>query len=483
MCSFGFIAECTSIKRSDLVDLMRRAPSKQIVDQIHHLEEELLKTINEDQCKRFIIEFKTEFKKRWTRSHRCYTKFYSSNKKWLEENVRLEKKTLRTGCGRPMKNFQSSSERTKQVKTRKIREDIPLCELSYATQSKLYSEGNRIASHIVKEVTLTTPTRPSKYKMAYEKSLKEKETGKMAGEEALAMMVNAKLSRHQYEVVRDSAADRFPSYKVVQVAKRLCYPDNILITETSASVPLQQLLDHTARRLIQSIEEVVKTHVAVIDFDKLCLISKWGFDGSSGHSSYKQAFHGTGEDDSSVFITCLVPLRLMCNNKVIWENLCPASTVYCRPLKMEFVKESSDVSVAEKKRFDREINSIENSLTNLEDRTVQVKHNLIFAMVDGKVCNAISETKSTQKCFLCGATSAMFNKIEDMIKREVNKQHLAFGLSVLHGWIRMFEFLLHVAYKLIIKKWQARGALEQQTKVLWQKTKHAFKKNSERGVD
>lgn len=91
---------------------------------------------------------------------------------------------------------------------------------------------------------------------------------------------------------------------------------------------------------------------------------------------------------------------------------------------------------------------------------MQVKHNLIFAMVDGKVCNAISETKSTQKCFLCGATSAMFNKIEDMIKREVNKQHLAFGLSVLHGWIRTFDFLLHVAYKLPIKKWQARGAAD-----------------------
>lgn len=32
------------------------------------------------------------------------------------------------------------------------------------------------------------------------------------------------------------------------------------------------------------------------------------------------------------------------------------------------------------------------------------------------------------------------------------------GMSTLHAWIRFFEWLLHVAYKLPLKKWQARGA-------------------------
>lgn len=114
---------------------MRRAPSKQIVDQIHHLEEELLKTINEDQCKRFIIEFKTEFKKRWTRSHRCYTKFSSSNKKWLEENVRLEKKTSRTGCGRPMKFFPRKS----AIRPSKDIEKIMLINATERAQMLMYS--------------------------------------------------------------------------------------------------------------------------------------------------------------------------------------------------------------------------------------------------------------------------------------------------------------------------------------------------------
>ncbi|XP_037959929.1 uncharacterized protein LOC119689217 [Teleopsis dalmanni] len=50
-------------------------------------------------------------------------------------------------------------------------------------------------------------------------------------------------------------------------------------------------------------------------------------------------------------------------------------------------------------------------------------------MVDGKVCNAFTETTSTQKCYLCGATSAKFNSIDEMIAKNVETSSLSFGLS------------------------------------------------------
>ena len=78
-------------------------------------------------------------------------------------------------------------------------------------------------------------------------------------------------------------------------------------------------------------------------------------------------------------------------------------------------------------------------------------------MVDGKVCNALTETTSTQRCFICGATSKQFDGIEQIVQRSIKTENLGFGLSVLHGWIRMFECILDLAYKLPIKKWQARG--------------------------
>ena len=76
-------------------------------------------------------------------------------------------------------------------------------------------------------------------------------------------------------------------------------------------------------------------------------------------------------------------------------------------------------------------------------------------MVDAKVCNAASQTTSTMRCYICGATSRTFNDLSK--KRDVNKDTLRFGLSILHARIRFFKTILHLCYKLPIKN----GKLDQ----------------------
>lgn len=142
------------------------------------------------------------------------------------------------------------------------------------------------------------------------------------------------------------------------------------------------------------------------------MFTKWGFDGSSGHSSYKQAFHGSDASDASVFITSIVPLRLVYGEIIIWQNPRPGSTRYCRPLKIEFAKETL-VSIRIKKNVDDQIKNLVNSTVISNDRSLEVMHNLVLTIVDGKVCNALTDTTSTQKCYLCGATSKEFNSIDD----------------------------------------------------------------------
>lgn len=251
----------------------------------------------------------------------------------------------------------------------------------------------------------------------------------------------------------------YPSYKIVQSTKTQCYPvlNSINISETSARIDLQTMIDFTTERLITTQKDIILT----LDSDNsknLCLYSKWGFDGSSGHSSYKQAFLNPEADDAAVFITCFVPLRLMYKSKVIWQNPRPGSTRYCRPLKVEFIKESAVVSLAEKKRVDEEIKDLKMTEVRFQELTINVFHSLIFSMIDAKICNAITNTSSTQKCYICGATSKEFNSVDEMLKRQITVEYLDFGISVLHGWIRFLECLLHLAYKLPIQKWQARGS-------------------------
>lgn len=101
-----------------------------------------------------------------------------------------------------------------------------------------------------------------------------------------------------------------PSYSKVQEAKLSCYPPltSIEVENTSAKVKnLQDLLDHTTRRILM-IESV-----CCKDLLDLVLYCKWGCDGSSGQSEYKQPLANESEDisDGNLFITSLVPIRIV----------------------------------------------------------------------------------------------------------------------------------------------------------------------------
>ena len=103
------------------------------------------------------------------------------------------------------------------------------------------------------------------------------------------------------------------------------YPkgESINVTETSAEIKLQDLLDHTTSRLCIYLEEVLK-NINEEERRNLELITKWGCDGSQ-QTQYKQKFkNGTDNDgdDGYIFQSSLVPIRLISNidkhKKIIW---------------------------------------------------------------------------------------------------------------------------------------------------------------------
>lgn len=78
----------------------------------------------------------------------------------------------------------------------------------------------------------------------------------MSKEEALNVLVTAKLTKCQYNFIRNVNSEIghncFPSYYQIQRVKTECYPnkETIDISETSVQINLQSLLDKTAERLI-----------------------------------------------------------------------------------------------------------------------------------------------------------------------------------------------------------------------------------------
>lgn len=378
----------------------------------------------------------------WTKARRNKVFFLKTNSNWLVKtdevlvNVHASKPTQvnkPSARGRPKKNFDECCRRSQQRKL----SQISAIDKSMVNMLRRPSTNN---NHI-----------------------------RVNPNEIVSLLVEAKLTKHQYILLRSFINSKvnniFPSYQKVLKSKKKCYPseDSIKITESSAEVELQKLLDHTASRILASQKEVIDSTSNNQD-QNLILLGKWGFDGSSGHSEYKQAFQDPTMQDGSLFVTSYVPLRLVFEGspeKVVWKNPRTSSTRYCRPVRFQFKKETKEVTLNEEKYFKEKIISLASTVVSSDDKNYSIKHNLQLTMVDGKICSSLTETSSA-RCYICGSTPKEMNDIELCLQKQVRPETFEFGLSPLHSYIRFFEYFIHLSYRLTLKKWQARSKEEKQ---------------------
>ena len=84
-------------------------------------------------------------------------------------------------------------------------------------------------------------------------------------DKALSLVVELDMSKSDYQKLRNSTREQcckiFPSYNVIHRAKLQCYPpkSNIHVTECSAEVNLQSLLDRTIQRILLIQDEVIES--------------------------------------------------------------------------------------------------------------------------------------------------------------------------------------------------------------------------------
>lgn len=96
--------------------------------------------------------------------------------------------------------------------------------------------------------------------------------------------------------------------------------------------------------------------------------------------------------------------------------------------------------------------------TVISTLNVSVSFVLYLTMIDGKVLAVITNTKSYETCCICQANPKNFNDLRNVSTRlKPQENNLNYSISPLHLWIRVFEFLLHLAYRLPSKKSQVRG--------------------------
>lgn len=67
------------------------------------------------------------------------------------------------------------------------------------------------------------------------------------------------------------------------------------------------------------------------------------------------------------------------------------------------------------------------------DVTFIVNVDMKLTMVDGKVCQTLTDTPSSASCYICGAKPNEMNTLERVKQKRENTSQFEFGLSTLHA--------------------------------------------------
>ena len=413
---------------------------------------------NSSDLKRHLSRCGAKIRKRYNRSNRVVELFRQQNVDWLENKfftfpVRLEEEQPMPSMpsrsvGRPEKTFQESGEKSKKRKLGDLVHEDP-DRLLHAAHLSLHSSGDRVKSKLLKKLA----EEPSSSRAGTSFETRCKNSRPLSPEEALVMYIDSRLTKRSFCRLRKMAKltshDFVPSYHKLQDAKKACcLPEHdIWISETRAELPLQGLLDHTCSRLFK-LESLALGELIETGRRSFTMLSKWGCDGSGRHAQYQQIFSDPSMTDSSLFLFSLVPLQLRPVSSAVatWENPIPGSPLYCRPIKFMFEKETNARILEEVELVKVQIESLVTSKIIVNGVTIEVSHDLLLTMVDGKVANALTGTKDSKVCYICKITPMQFDK---MLERPSDiTENYSFGLSTLHGWIRTYEFLLRLSYSL-----------------------------------
>lgn len=328
-----------SVSFSELSEILRVAESK---DSFYRFIKTTF-TLNEDFFKLYkkqVDQFITNHNLRWKKKSNCRIKHFTSQySEWLQQSFYLQNPSH---SARPRKAFDDCSMRTKGQRIEELRQMTSAEEIKGAYIKNLREDINsELDAEIINGLgKLDVLSKRLILKIVQGHFF---ESAKYTLEEALALLIDLMLSKYQYDQLHSQSkqrhADIYPPYKDVFEAKNKCYPSSVKISKFGAEIGLQSLLDKTIEKLL-----------TLCDHDgneeNLQATYKWGFDGASGQSIYKQVFQDDDEifTDQSVVMASLIPLEIASPSKVLWRNEHPSSTRLCRPIQFHFVKEKKETN-------------------------------------------------------------------------------------------------------------------------------------------
>ncbi len=235
--------------------------------------------------------------------------------------------------------------------------------------------------------------------------------------EALAFLLNNNLSKEQYNNIKsactESQANIWPNYNKLLEAKKKCRPEGIIVQELCACVPLQNLVDHTAKQILLSDTDIVGKIklLAATNNNELTItfFFKYGFDGCGSFNTFMQKDESGRVPDGSTLLTSqMVPLQAVAavgSVKVLLHNsTMPNNANSCRPIRLCYERETKDTIRQEAECLKSEVDSL-TSLILFTEPKVTIYYKGLFTMIDGKVLNELTSNPASSRCPICHKTS------------------------------------------------------------------------------
>lgn len=107
----------------------------------------------------------------------------------------------------------------------------------------------------------------------------------------------------------------------------------------------------------------------------------------------------------------------------------PSSTRFCRPIKFDYKKESAELTRTEVALIQDQIDELNPTSISMNNQ-IKIHHELLFTMIDGKVCGSVSETAS-QTCHICKATPKSMNDLKAQKTQTLTCTNLVFPFCIL----------------------------------------------------
>lgn len=177
----------------------------------------------------------------------------------------VAKNRLIAGRIQKLKPFDQCSQRTQRRRCDDVLSTFSENQINDVYLDYLKKNDRKLEAKIVQKLRSASPERMNKI---LEILNEDQNVIPYTPDEALALIMDADLSTHQYEIIQKQAklrkANIYPSYYYILASKKLCYPsnDSIQISETCVNIQLQPLLDHTIQRYKQNLQ-IFNTNVHI----------------------------------------------------------------------------------------------------------------------------------------------------------------------------------------------------------------------------